>query len=362
MLRLSKRLVERGSEVEVITSNYPPGRSVEDVQGIKVRRLRCVGRILRNPLTPGFLSLRKHLKKFDIVHTHNEHSSAAISAAFLRSSAGVPLVLTCHGQLRFDEPISDWLEATYTRTLGRHVFRATDSIIALTPSDKDYITTLGIDEKKIRVIPNAVDLSAFSSTGEHDGRFLEKHGLTGKRTVLFVGPMLKRKGAEFLLKAISRIARKREDIACVFAGDGPDLQRAESVASRLNLKRHTVFLGRVSRSELLRAYRGCHLFVCSSLSEGLPTTIMEASAMSLPVISSALPGISDFFGETAILTEPGDVEDLESAILDTLWDDDKLVELGLRGRRLIEEELNWEKVSAQILAFYKDTLESHCAS
>jgi len=174
VLRLSRWLEKMGHEVEVVTSNFPPTKDSEEVQGITVRRLRCIGRILRNPLTPGFLALGKYLNDCDVVHAHNEHSSASICAAFLRLSKEIPLVLTCHGQLRFNEPVSDSLERIYTKTFGREVFRLADGIIALTPSDKEYIASLGVDSEKIRVIPNAVDLSEMLSDRDHNGRLLEK--------------------------------------------------------------------------------------------------------------------------------------------------------------------------------------------
>ncbi len=63
---LSKGLIDAGHTVEVITANVPPGRAIEIMDGIIVRRLKCIGEPLRNPLVPSIFLLRDELKKFGL--------------------------------------------------------------------------------------------------------------------------------------------------------------------------------------------------------------------------------------------------------------------------------------------------------
>src|SRR5438552_3375641 len=116
---LSRKLIERGHKVTVLTTNYPKGQPpTQFIDGIRIIRVPVRARVLRNPIAPAFLKQRELFEWADVVHVHNEHSFSANAAAHIRRRVPRPMVLTCHGQLRFNQKAADAFEQVYSRSLG----------------------------------------------------------------------------------------------------------------------------------------------------------------------------------------------------------------------------------------------------
>jgi len=356
---LSKHLVKMGHEVHIATSDYPDNGKDEIIDGITVKRYKCFARPLRNPLTPSMFLLGNEIKKFDIVHTHNEHSFAAMVAAYLRRRTDVPLILTCHGQLIFGSKMADYFERVYSRIIGRGIFKAADRIISLSSSDLNYISSLGIDSKKISILPNAIDpeelFKTDSGTFEADNpknSFLQ--GLNGKRIIMFVGPVIRRKGVEYLIKSIPEVLRKTgDDSVFLLVGEGEFLNQARQLTKEMQINDHVIFTGRLTEEELIETYRCADLFVLPSLSEGLPTSILEAMYFGLPVVATDIPGVKDHFKYVALLVPPKNEDRLADAIV-KLLDDAKLRgRLSRAGVELVKSKYTWDAVASEYEKIYK---------
>ncbi|KUG21150.1 glycosyl transferase, group 1 family protein [hydrocarbon metagenome] len=355
---LSRHLIRMGNEVDIITSNYPPNKETEEIDGINVRRYYCVARPLRNPLSPGFLLLGKRFREYDIVHTHNEHSSAAMVAAFFKDRYHAPLILTCHGQLRFGDYLSDTIEKWYSTSLGRLIFGKSDRIVALSDTDKQYISSFGIHEKKISVIPNAIDpeqLGHPSIDGAACEAVREKYSLAGKRIVLFVGQVIRRKGIEYLIKAIPRVLQhvRRSDVIFVLTGIGDYLFDARRDAKTMEIEENILFTGLISMEDLIALYKISDIFVLPSLSEGLPTCILEAMFFGLPVVGTDIPGVRDHFKDHILLVPPRDDGALADAVIRLLEDEELARRLSGDGRKLVMSKYVWNAVTENYIAMYK---------
>lgn len=360
---LCKYLVRSGHVVTVITSNIPKGNKYEVNNGIKIFRYFCLGTILRNPITPGFIFLKSKIESHDIVHIHNEHSTSAFLAAVYRLHTNVPLVVTCHGQLKFGDSIKNFIEKIYSRLFGKMIFKISDLIIALSESDKKYIISLGIPSKKIKVMPNAIDIYQYQSGQIKDiefHNFKNKYNLSDKKIVLFVGQIIKRKGIEYLLKAIPIILKNYSNnaILFVFIGNGVMLIDAKKLCCSLGIENHVLFLSNVNNKDLKKFYLISDIFVLPSLSEGLPTVILEAMYFGVPVIASDIPGINDYFSDTAILVPPRDEQEIAYSILSILTDKKDVKELSRKGREFIDSKFSWDKIAQEYECLFKDLRES----
>lgn len=360
---LSKYLVKMGHEVHVATSNYPDNGKDEIIDGITIKRYKCLARPLGNPLTPGMLLLGNEIKKFDIVHTHNEHSFAAMVAAYIRRRTDVPLILTCHGQLIFGSKMADYFEKVYSRIIGRGIFKAADRIISLSSSDLNYISSLGIDSKKISILPNAIDPEELfkldSGTFEADNpknSFLQ--GLNGKRIILFVGPVIQRKGVEYLIKSIPKVLIKTgDDSVFVLVGGGEFLNQARQLTTEMQINDHVIFTGRLTEEELVETYRCADLFVLPSLSEGVPTTILEAMYFGVPVVATDIPGVKDHFKDVALLVPPKNADRLAETIVKLLDDEELTRRLSKAGAELIKGKYTWDVVAKEYEGIYIEMQE-----
>lgn len=358
---LSRHLVKMGHNVHIITSNFPITNNYEVIDGITVERYKFLIRILRNPIVPSLLQIRKKIYDFDIIHTHNEHSYAAMITSYYKNKIDFPLILTCHGQLKFGDPILDIIEKVYSKYIGKRVMKTSDLIIALSNSDKKYISSFGVDSKKIHVIPNAIDPSRLIDYNlEYTNLNLtyNTYKLAGKRIVLFVGPVIKRKGVEYLIKAIPIILEniKEKNIIFIFTGSGDYIEEAKKLAIKLNVMNEIIFTDIINFRDLLTFYQISDIFILPSLSEGVPTSILEAMFFKLPVISSDIPGIRDYFKDSALLIPPKDEKRLAKSIIILLEDEKLRKMLSNKGKELIDSKFLWEKVAKEYELIYKNLI------
>lgn len=350
---LAKALVRSGHEVEIFASDFPKGTGIERFDGIRVRRFRVLGRLFNNPISPAiFFDLLRSCKNFDIIHAHNEHGFSSLCCSFMRSNRNPPFIVTCHGQLKFDNPMKDFIERAYSKSLAVRLLGRADAVIALSTQDRKYINSLGVPSEKIRVIPNGVDLAEYNY---HRSDVWNK-ALEGKRVVLFVGPILRRKGPHVLIQAIPLIVEKHPDTVFVFAGTGNFKEEAQRLCRSLKVERHTFFTGYVPTDRLHNLYQRSDIFVLPSYSEGLPYTVLDAMAFSKPIVSTLLPCLEEYLSGLALLISPGDIKALAQSVIDLLDDVKMARELGARGRKLLETRLNWDAVVKKVLNVYSEVL------
>jgi len=316
-------------------------------------------RPLRNPIAPDFFRINKNFKEYDLIQTHNEHSISAIAAAYIKRKCNLPLVLTSHGQLKFGNLLADNFEKIYNKNIGKLIFSISDYIIVLSESDRQYVSSFSIDLRKIAVIPNAIDndelehintdkcnLDAFSL-----GRDYEQNP-----KVLFVGPIIKRKGVEHLIRAIPNVITdiKFRDILFIFTGVGDYLDEAKLLAKRLGVQKNTLFTGYITLECLTMFYKISDLFVLPSFSEGLPTSILEAMFFGLPVIATDIPGVRDHFKDCALLIPPRDSASISIAISNILNNKKLSNRLSVCGNKLVKSKYMWESVADEYEKIYKN--------
>lgn len=361
---LSKYLVKLGHEVHIATSNYPDNGKDEIIDGITIKRYKCLARPLRNPITPGMLNLRKEIKKFDIVHTHNEHSFAAMVAAYLRKRTDVPLILTCHGQLIFGSKMADCFERAYNRIIGRVIFNIIDVLMVNSNMDKDYILSINPNiSGKVRVLHNAIDPEYFENITNNASYSNSENKIncitpSDSKTILFVGRLIKRKGVEWLIKAMNIIVNKlkRDDILCILVGEGEDYSYFEVLVKQFDLRDRVLFTDSISNEDLICMYRNADIFVLPSLSEVCPTVVLEAMYFGLPVVATDIPGVKDHFKDVALLAPPKNEDRLAEAIF-KLLDDEKLREkLSEAGKELVKRKYTWDVVAREYEKVYIELL------
>jgi len=358
---LSKYLVKMGHEVHVITSNYPKAKEFEVIDGITVERHKCLMRPLRNPITPGILRLGKKIKEYDVIHTHNEHSFAAMVAAYFRKRTNVPLVLTCHGQLIFGSKIADCFERVYSRIIGRRIFNIIDIIAVNSTMDRDYLLSINPDiSEKIKVLHNAIDTDFFENVSSNasyrdSGDKIKSLISRDFKIILFVGRLIKRKGIEWLIKAMDSIinALGRTDVLCIIVGEGEDHSYFEVLVNKFDLSDYVYFTRGVSNEDLIYMYRNADIFVLPSLSEVCPTVALEAMYFGLPVVATDIPGVRDHFKDVALLVSPRNEDELAAAIVKLLEDEELAKRLSTVGEELVKRKYTWDIVAKRYEKIYE---------
>lgn len=222
-------------------------------------------------------------------------------------------------------------------------------IIAVSNFTKErIIKDLHIDDKKIKVLNNCVDINEFQY------KPLNKDLPFRLLTVGRLDATERYKGHDLVIKALALLKEKNLNIIYNIVGDGTDRKRLEKLAKELKVDKQVKFLGKVSFDELKRIYHDCHLFIMPSFysikpdgyatGEGFGIVYLEAGASGRAVIGCDIGGQTDYIrdGINGLLVKP-DEKDIAQKIEFLYGKFDLLEEMGKRGRKIVEKEFSMER-------------------
>jgi glycosyltransferase involved in cell wall biosynthesis len=286
---------------------------------------------------------------FDVIHCHGSYPCGYVAAG-CRQLAGVPLVVTSHGDDLGPQSIYDRKPALRGRY--RWALARADAAVAISSFTARRLREACPELRQIEPLPNGVDVRRFSVAVP---RPPELHSAVEPgRYLLFLGRLDRRKGVDLLLTAFARNAAAH-DVQLVVAGRGPELAALQAQAVELGLDRRVCFLGAVegpTKTYLLQNTL-CTLLV-SRTWEAFPLVLLESYAAGRPVIATRLEGLSDFVrsDETGLLVPPECVASLAEAIQRAIGDREQLARWGVAARRLTQD-YDWSAVAACHLALYE---------
>jgi glycosyltransferase involved in cell wall biosynthesis len=256
-----------------------------------------------------------------------------------------PTVVTIHDLTFFTNP--EWHESSKVAFFRRAIkYSAKHADVLLSVSE---FTARQIDEfipnhAPVVVAPHGVDLQRFTLDTSHDRALFEKHGLsTDTPYVFFLGTFEPRKGIDVLLEAFGRLAEENPDLELWLAGQsGWGVSGVEErlvthpAASRI--KR----LGFVDEEVLPSLLRQARCVAYPSRGEGFGLPVLEALACGAPVVTSRDTVMAEVSGTTALLTTPGNAEELADAIAEVIGQSDEERQAGARVSRQRAELYTWD--------------------
>src|SRR5581483_5507805 len=198
----------------------------------------------------------------------------------------------------------------------------------------------GIDIDHVRAAPR-VDL--------HEALFLP-HGapLVGN-----VAALVPHKGQRYLIEAARLVVREAPDVRFVILGEGELRGRLARRIHELRLDKHVLLPG--FRTDVLGCHKAFDLFVMSSITEGLGTSILDAMACGRAVVATRAGGIPEIVehGATGLLVEPRDPPALARAILELMRDPARRARMGAAGEARVAERFTAERMAAETAAAYE---------
>jgi rhamnosyl/mannosyltransferase len=243
------------------------------------------------------------------------------------------------------------LRPFYTPLL-RRVLRAASAVIVATPHHITSSAFLPAIADKCHVIPYGVDLLRFAPTPAMLARAAEFRRQYGPRLVLFSGRLVYYKGAQYLVRAMSRVP----DAHLVVVGKGPLLPELQALAGAAGTA-NVSFVPYLAEPDFVAMYQASDLFVLPSVenSEAFGIVQIEAMACGKPVITANLPtGVTyvNRHDETGLVVPPRDVEALATAIRTLLDDDDLRQRLGRAAQARVAREFTIKHMVDQTAALY----------
>jgi glycosyltransferase involved in cell wall biosynthesis len=265
---------------------------------------------------------------FDLVHAHDAHSHS-----IARAAQGI----SHHPAILRNLFVSRRSIGTDQSAIGRLKYNQSGTqYIAISPPVRESLLRLGVDPSRIAVVPSGVDVERFAAAHTRGGP--DRWGLAerGVRVVGTVGALSREKNHGLLLATFARVRERHPDAHLLVVGDGPMRRVLERRATTLGIAPHVTFAGHLD--DVAPAYAAMHVFVLSSDTEGLCTSVLDAMSAGVPVAATAAGGVLEIarHGESALVVPPRDPEALANSVARLLREPElaaRLVEGGQRVAR-----------------------------
>jgi glycosyltransferase involved in cell wall biosynthesis len=278
----------------------------------------------------------------DVVHAHDPHAIAMAALGISMSSVqpSPPLVASRRVDFHLKKhSFSQWKHRQVAMFMA-----ASDAIASILRADgipPARIVTVyeGIDVERIARIPPA---------SVHAEFWLPTHA----PVVVNIGALVPHKGQRHLIDAAAGVVRQVPDARFVIFGEGPLRDTLEHQIRQLHLERHVLLGG--FRTDVIALLKGADLFVMSSETEGLGTSVLDAMACGKAVVGTRAGGIPEVVEEglTGCLVPPEAPEPLAAAIVTLLRDPGRRAAMGAAGLARVRERFTVDRMVSDTRRVY----------
>jgi len=227
-----------------------------------------------------------------------------------------------------------------------------DAFIAISPAVAEIYSWRKIDQKKIFVIPPAIDYEYLRNLKQNH---TYQPSSNGRYDVLYVGRLCPEKGVDILIDAVSRL---EFPLTLHIVGDGPQKNSLEQFSKQLGLSDQVIFHGWMSYDEVVNFYLSSQLFVHPGRwPEPLGRAVLDAMALELPVIAADSGGPPWALQDTWLTFRPGDSEDLADKIRAIHGNPSLAADLARRAEDRVKH-FDHEKTMPELLKVYTGLIEA----
>jgi len=361
---LSKRLAERNEVVVYTTDGFKSRLKIQknrpiQVDNMSVYYFRNLSNYLASkniciPYLLPFTAIRE-IQRFDIIHIHSFRSILAVLIWYYAKKYDIPYILQAHGSvLSISQKKS--LKDVFDQVFGFKMLQDASKVIALTKSEADQYMKMGVNENKIEIVPNGIDLSEYNKLPKKGG-FRKQYSINkNERIILYLGRIHKIKGVDLLVQTFADLLKKIDNIRLVIVGpDDGFLSELKRAIENLKISDKILLTGPLYGEDKSKAYIDADVFVLPSVYETFPMTILEACAFGKPTIVTNRCGIADFVNRFGYVVDY-DKNQLFDAIIKIL-NNKRFREIsGEKGRKLVNIEFNWEKIVQKIERVYDNCI------
>jgi glycosyltransferase involved in cell wall biosynthesis len=380
---ISRKLVELGHDVSIITSDRIfPFKNVKELlkridsqyttrdrgiglsknEGINVYRLPCAFELIADFIL--LFNLRATLKhiKPDIVHIH-EPIQGGIAFIAGHKDLGFKLLVDQHSYATtFDEAktfknrVAHYQFLYLRKYFARYAFNRADAITAVTPRTKQFMVDVeGIPEDRIEIVPLGINVGLFNHNSKARIRIRNELNVSPETPmILTAGRIDRAKRYEQLLKAFSEVNKKVDSkLVIMGSGDKEYEQKLHNEVSKLGIKKSVKFIEFVKKDFLSEYYSAADIGFWNKAS----ITILEAMHCKLPVVIPDQDTIKPYVSNNnGLLFKENDIDMLKEQLLSLAKDKKTRENMGIRGKKLVEEKYSYSATTKQYLKIYERLL------
>ena len=274
----------------------------------------------------------------DVIHAHDPHGVAMASFALslgASSTAGrrAPALVASR---RVDFHLK-------RNSLSRWKYRQVDCFIAASEAIRQMLVGDGVPEDRTVTVHEGIDVEhvlARPPVNVHEAFWLPHQA----PVVGNVAALVPHKGQRYLIEAAHLVVQEIPDARFVILGEGELREHLEKQIREHHLEKHVLLPG--FRTDVLGCIKGFDLFVMSSVTEGLGTSLLDAMACGKPVVATTAGGIPEIVEDevTGLLVPPRDHAALAAAIVRMLKDDEGRRRMGGAGFARVNERFTVERM------------------
>jgi glycosyltransferase involved in cell wall biosynthesis len=289
----------------------------------------------------------KQLKP-DVIHAHDPHgvAMAALALSMWRGGSRTaprrpPLVAA----RRVDFHMKG-------NALSRWKYRQVDCFVCASDAIRKIVIADGVPSAQVVTIHEGIDLAHVAAAPPadlHAELWLPHHA----PVVGNVAALVAHKGQRHLIEAAAIVMQQVPDARFVIAGEGELRPQLERQIKDRHLEKHVFLTG--FRPDILSIHKAFDIFVMSSVTEGLGTSLLDAMACGKPVVATTAGGMPEVVAdsETGLLVPPRDDRALAAAIVRLLKDPSLRAAMGAAGDRRVREHFSSERMVQDTLDLYK---------
>jgi L-malate glycosyltransferase len=286
--------------------------------------------------------LLKQLKP-DVVHAHDPHGVAMAGLALSMSTqlAKPPLIAS----RRVDFHLRGG-------RMSRWKYRQVDCFICASEAIRRMLVSDGVPDARAVTVHEGIDLgrvAAAPPANLHEDLFLPH----GAPIVGNVAALVPHKGQRHLIESAALVVRQVPDARFVIAGEGELRPTLERTIREHRLEKHVLLAG--FRPDVLSLHKAFDIFVMSSITEGLGTSLIDAMAAARPIVATETGGIPEVVveGVTGLLVPPRDHQAMAAAIVRLLKDPQLRRQMGDAGAARARDHFSAERMVEQTLRVYQ---------
>jgi phosphatidylinositol alpha-1,6-mannosyltransferase len=188
----------------------------------------------------------------------------------------------------------------------------------------------------------------------------EKFNLHGKKVIMTIARLAKRKGHHLVLPALKELILESPELVYVIGGDGEERENLEKLVDQYGLERNVVFAGNLGDDELPAYYNLADIFIMPNIElfaddpvEGFGISFVEAGSCEKPVIGGRTGGAVEAIkeNETGLLVDPYNKDEVKEAIRYLLNNPEIASQMGKDGRKRAVRELDWKILSKSFIKY-----------
>lgn len=289
---------------------------------------------------PALRRIRESGHDFDLIDAHYFYPDG-VAAALLANHFRKPFVITARGTdlsfiPRYKRP----------RRMIQWAAAQASGIICVCQALKDSLLELGVEENKIVVLRNGVDLAQFAPIDRLAQR--QKLGWT-RSTILSVGNLVAHKGHDLAVAAMPLLA----DYALVIIGSGPEADNLKRQAQELGVADRVSFLGVIAQTALRDYYGAADALILASSREGWANVLLESMACGTAVVASAVGGTPEVVTapEAGVLIQERSAQSLANGVRQLFANG-----ISREATRLFAEKFSWDATTAGQIQLFQQIL------